>query len=77
MTVKHLKYCVIFLECLPPFPLPSLLCLNDVLFSQFLCWSSVVSGWKNILFSPPSPQIIALEIFVLKQCITSPITEVL
>lgn len=34
----------------PPFLLPSLLSLNDTLFSQFLWCSSVVSGWKIIPF---------------------------
>lgn len=50
VTVEHLKYCIILAARLPPFLLPSLLSLNDILFSQFLCCSSVVSGWKIILF---------------------------
>lgn len=49
MTVEHLKHYVTLVASL--LPSPSLLSFNDVFFSQFLCCSSIVSGWKMILFN--------------------------
>lgn len=69
MTLKHLKYSIILVAYLPPLlPLSlllSLLSLNDILFSCFVFCLFCHVGKINPFL------IIALEMFVHKQCITS------